>query len=42
MTPRMDWDDPDARLDLLGRIGLARYKCAAAKAPAGERGRGRQ
>ena len=41
MTPLMDWDDPEARLDLLCQIGLARYKCAAAEAPAGERGRGR-
>ena len=31
MTPRMDWDDPEARLDLLCRIGPARYNALLRK-----------
>ena len=30
MTPRMDRDDPEARLDAY-QIGMALYKCAARK-----------
>ena len=41
MTARMDWDDHEARLDALpNRLGA--LQCAAAEAPAGERGRSRQ
>jgi hypothetical protein len=40
MTPRMNWDDPEPRLEVC-RIGLARYKCAA-EVPVGERGSARQ
>jgi hypothetical protein len=24
-TPIIDWDDPEARLDLISRVGVARY-----------------
>jgi hypothetical protein len=31
MTPIIDWDDPEARLDLLCRIGPARYNALLRK-----------